>query len=298
MKNLTTNVKLLCIGVYSITYFGLFAQVGIGTNNPDPSAALEIQSNNKGLLIPQVSLSGIDDLSTVAAPANGLLVYNLADADNGTPTDDEDDVLKHNFYVFNVSTNQWEVLVDQDALLTALDDIGVPRLMVGTSFASTGNDTTFCSSNLGSDIYQIYFPNEQFDREDSFDTSTSEFTAPYSGYYLIEVGILLKSYSTTPAYGFLRLGVSKPYPHGATPPGANNASFAFLNQPVVVSGYPDEPLTIRVSGVIHLDQNQTIRVLTRYIRPGTTSGFFSAITEPLGFNRADVNQLHITYFPN
>jgi hypothetical protein len=44
--------------------------VGIGTNQPNASAALDIQSNNKGLLIPRV------DVAAVAAPANGLMVFN------------------------------------------------------------------------------------------------------------------------------------------------------------------------------------------------------------------------------
>lgn len=48
------------------------AQVGINTPNPDKSSALDVTSINKGVLIPRIS-----DLSTVATPANGLLVYDL-----------------------------------------------------------------------------------------------------------------------------------------------------------------------------------------------------------------------------
>ncbi|WP_148285234.1 hypothetical protein [Flavobacterium sp. B17] len=52
-------------------------QVGIGTSSPDASAALEIASTNKGILIPRVALTGYTDQTTVPSPANGLMVYNM-----------------------------------------------------------------------------------------------------------------------------------------------------------------------------------------------------------------------------
>ncbi|WP_026630537.1 hypothetical protein [Dyadobacter alkalitolerans] len=55
----------------------LFAQnVGINTQQPDPSAALEIVGTDKGLLIPRVSLQSLTDNTTVPNPATALLVYN------------------------------------------------------------------------------------------------------------------------------------------------------------------------------------------------------------------------------
>ncbi|WP_374459233.1 hypothetical protein [Chryseobacterium taeanense] len=52
-------------------------QIGIGTSSPDASAALEVASTNKGMLIPRVALTGSTDQTTIASPANGLMVYNL-----------------------------------------------------------------------------------------------------------------------------------------------------------------------------------------------------------------------------
>ena len=51
-----------------------FAQIGIGTTNPAPSAALEVTSsaNNKGILIPRISAIQKD---AIVSPAEGLLVY-------------------------------------------------------------------------------------------------------------------------------------------------------------------------------------------------------------------------------
>lgn len=53
-----------------------FAQdnVGIGTTTPDPSALLEIQALNKGLLIPRT------DTLAIANPATGLLIYTPTDS--------------------------------------------------------------------------------------------------------------------------------------------------------------------------------------------------------------------------
>lgn len=47
-------------------------EVGIGTNNPDPSALLHLQSTSKGLLIPNMTQT---ERLAIQNPANGLLVY-------------------------------------------------------------------------------------------------------------------------------------------------------------------------------------------------------------------------------
>ncbi|MGH1338382.1 MAG: tail fiber domain-containing protein [Aureispira sp.] len=57
----------------SITYA---QSVGIGTNAPDPSSKLHIVDNNRGLLIPQISIGNINNAAPVTAPAVGLLVWN------------------------------------------------------------------------------------------------------------------------------------------------------------------------------------------------------------------------------
>ncbi len=51
-----------------------FAQIGIGTKTPAPSAALEISSagNNKGILIPRITATQKD---AIVSPAEGLLIY-------------------------------------------------------------------------------------------------------------------------------------------------------------------------------------------------------------------------------
>jgi len=57
-----------------------FAQnVGIGTNNPDASAKLEVKSNNSGFLPPRMTYS---ERNAIVSPATGLLVY-CTDCANG-----------------------------------------------------------------------------------------------------------------------------------------------------------------------------------------------------------------------
>lgn len=50
--------------------------VGIGTTTVDASAKLQINTTNKGLLIPRVNLTSPNDGTTIATPAKGLIVYN------------------------------------------------------------------------------------------------------------------------------------------------------------------------------------------------------------------------------
>jgi hypothetical protein len=61
------------------------AQVGIGTSTPDASAQLEVSSTSKGLLIPQIALTGSSDATTIASPASSLLVYNTATTSDVLP---------------------------------------------------------------------------------------------------------------------------------------------------------------------------------------------------------------------
>lgn len=61
-------VLTLIVLVASLSY----GQVGIGTNNPDNSAVLDIESTTKGLLAPRMTAAQRTAIST---PANGLVVY-------------------------------------------------------------------------------------------------------------------------------------------------------------------------------------------------------------------------------
>lgn len=76
--------KAFVILTFSIN--SLFAQVGIGTTNPDASAALDITSTNSGLLIPRIALTATTDTNTInGTEAESLLIYNTNTINDVTP---------------------------------------------------------------------------------------------------------------------------------------------------------------------------------------------------------------------
>ena len=68
---------------------GAFSQnVGVNAtgSTPNISAGLDVDFNNKGLLIPRIALTGTGDVTTIATPATSLLVYNTATISDVTPS--------------------------------------------------------------------------------------------------------------------------------------------------------------------------------------------------------------------
>ena len=85
--------NILIIIVIMLSYnASLMAQVGINTTTPDPSSMLDIQSTEKGLLIPRMTLV---ERNNIPSPAQGLMVYQT----DNTP----------GFYYYNGST--WSAIV-------------------------------------------------------------------------------------------------------------------------------------------------------------------------------------------
>jgi hypothetical protein len=80
MKYLAPLSLLFMLSLYSVT-----AQVGINTTAPDASSILDIRSENKGLLIPRIELTGSADSSTIPNPVESLLIYNTATVADITP---------------------------------------------------------------------------------------------------------------------------------------------------------------------------------------------------------------------
>jgi uncharacterized protein (TIGR02145 family) len=69
-------MKKIILTLSLITFLGLSnaaAQVGIGTNTPNASAVLELQSTDKGFLPPRMTIAQRDGIVT---PVEGLTIYN------------------------------------------------------------------------------------------------------------------------------------------------------------------------------------------------------------------------------
>ncbi len=60
----------ICYLLYSLN---AIAQVGIGTTNPDPSAILEVKSSSKGFLMPRMTTS---QRNLITTPVEGLVIFN------------------------------------------------------------------------------------------------------------------------------------------------------------------------------------------------------------------------------
>mgnify|MGYP003496018245 CR=1 FL=1 len=64
---------------FTVFFFPIiaFSQVGIGTSTPNSSSILDLESTEKGVLIPRISLQSITDNTTITnGNVESLLVYN------------------------------------------------------------------------------------------------------------------------------------------------------------------------------------------------------------------------------
>jgi hypothetical protein len=73
MKNNRNNLLPLLALLFSI-HLTAQQNVGIGTTTPDPSAALDIKSTDKGVLVPRMTTA---ERNAIASPAPGLLVFDI-----------------------------------------------------------------------------------------------------------------------------------------------------------------------------------------------------------------------------
>lgn len=72
IKILIIMKKILFV-IISFWTIHSFSQVGIGTTNPNSSSILDITSSTQGLLVPRLTTTERNAIST---PANGLIIYN------------------------------------------------------------------------------------------------------------------------------------------------------------------------------------------------------------------------------
>lgn len=137
-KNVLILIVFFCMHKLS----GQGVAINSEKNPPNVSAMLDISSANKGLLIPRLFLTGVNDAKTIQEPANALLVYN---------TNDDASVFSggKGFY-YNAGTEketQWvKITIDDKVwLLNGNKDINVNTDFIGTT---TEQDLVFKRGNL------------------------------------------------------------------------------------------------------------------------------------------------------
>ena len=84
---LTQNTDIPLSGKkLTLSTTGTGGNVGIGNNNPDPSAILDLSNNNNvGLVVPKVALTQTTTAAPVVAPVTDLMVYNTATQNDVKP---------------------------------------------------------------------------------------------------------------------------------------------------------------------------------------------------------------------
>ena len=136
--------KKFTLLTFIITCTLSFAQVGIGTTTPDPSAALDITDTERGLLVPRMTLA---DRIAIVTPATGLLIYQT----DGTT----------GFWFYNGTT--WTTFgADADWTVSGSDmynantgNVGVGNTAPSTKFHITG--TTVPASSGSTTLYSNDF---------------------------------------------------------------------------------------------------------------------------------------------
>ena len=136
--------KIVFLTAIFFISLNVFSQLKIG-NNPttiNSNSILELESTNKGLLIPRVALQSTDNAAPLSSFVAGMMIYNTATAGDVTPG-------------FYVSTGSSWTKIDNQTSTTLYNGNGaIP--------ASTTRAVTFGSgSNLNFDANTLYVDGDQ-----------------------------------------------------------------------------------------------------------------------------------------
>lgn len=137
----------------------LLAQYGMGTPTPNPQAALEVFSEDKGVLLPRLGLtSSTLFLSGVTATAShtSMLVYNTNTATNTG-------LVGEGYYYWD--GNQWEKLINASGLaVTSLTQMVFSAEYPGGALSADGTDNlvNITSNNSGAPAFMNYYEVNNF----------------------------------------------------------------------------------------------------------------------------------------
>ena len=166
----STVLKLLILSIFAFFAINANAQMKVGSNPTTitPSAILELEGTNKALRLTRVALTSINDVTTVPAPVNGMMVYNTANAGSGTTA-----VGANSIYTFNGTT--WDRLRNSSGTVLTNDpfqigEIRSARFVVNSaSFTALGSNRLMMSGPLATNVvsngrrsaYELSLPIDQ-----------------------------------------------------------------------------------------------------------------------------------------
>lgn len=156
-----TNMKKITLNISALIIFGL-AGTSVATaqvveqkigNNPmliNPNAALEIESSNKGLLLPRLTLTATDNAAPLTVHVAGMTVYNTAT--NGTGVT----AVTPGYYYNNGV--KWVKIADSADIKTE------PWRVVATTNEATANtENIYQNANIGIGDFSAALPTERLD---------------------------------------------------------------------------------------------------------------------------------------
>ncbi len=187
---------------FALPFFGKAQSVGIGTNTPNASAALDIDvsslatNEKKGFLMPRVALLNNTDVTTIkdpatSKPATGLIVYNTTA--NGTAGVNAVEADTFYFWdgvkwvdIANISTVRRELLPQVFFILDRNSSATSPQNTVsGTDNLNTAPVVVKFSSSMGSGSTFENLIKLNTGNNITFNASDYSFTINNSGIYEI-----------------------------------------------------------------------------------------------------------------
>ncbi|WP_420154846.1 hypothetical protein [Siphonobacter sp.] len=176
-------MKIFTALVFCLIANTAFSQIGIGTQTPHPSAQLEVNSTNKGILIPRVTQANRPGSPGQPEAVNGLMIYQT-DVDPG-------------FYTFNGSA--WDKMVSKSEIPSSTYFYGV-----------NGYTRYFVLEPIVPKMMNFPAINSSADFEVNEDKTI--FTVKKAGNYLVNFYISAKSESLENRYGYQAALFVDPYP--------------------------------------------------------------------------------------
>ncbi|WP_027379305.1 hypothetical protein [Chryseobacterium daeguense] len=163
-------------------FFNISAQIGIGTPTIQPGIVLQVDSNNKGVSLPNVSLTSTSVFAPVTGtPVTGLTVYNTTIAGAGTTA------VSPGLYYWDNSIPAWVKVQQRNASETAL----------------FSNQNTTSNINSGSGVMTDLFANVRFNNNPALyqkvDNSTLKINE--TGYYKLILNLDLFSNGNRDNFG-------------------------------------------------------------------------------------------------
>lgn len=123
------------------TFISLKAQIGINTSSPNASSILDVNSTSKGILVPRLSNS---QMNAISSPATGLTIYNT----------DATSLYVYNGLTWNSKEDRVSGFVD-DGVSIQIDNLKV-QLSTNTSERSAQIATVSGSINISGSCVNIY----------------------------------------------------------------------------------------------------------------------------------------------